>query len=62
MRTYDFTYADYSQGFNDEYQSNDHKSLSEARKAWTRILMDLEGECEMIETWIYDDGEFVGRW
>ena len=62
MTTYDFTYVDYSDDHRDEYQSNNHKSVSEDRKAWKRILMDLEGECEIIETWIYKDGEFVGRW
>lgn len=62
MYTYDFTWIDLSDDYNDEYQSNDHKSLSEAKKAWTKILISKEGQAEILETWIHKDGEYLGRW
>ena len=60
---YDFTYRDLTDGYDDEYQSNNHKSLSEAREAWSIIRNNYGGEVRIIETWIHDDdGEYVGRW
>jgi hypothetical protein len=58
MTTYDFNYKDRE---GDEFQSNDHSSLSEAKKAYQK-LKQFDDEIYITETWIYTDGEFKGRW
>lgn len=59
MTTYDFNYKD-NEG--DEFQSNDHKSLAEAKAEVKRLRELYDGDFEVTETWIYKDGEFKGRW
>jgi hypothetical protein len=66
MRVYDFTYAD-NEG--DEYQSNEHKSLSEAKAEIKRLKKVYDGDMHVTETWIYhfdeetgEYGDFIGRW
>lgn len=58
MKTFDFTWQD-EEG--DEYQSNGHISLRDAKHEWDNIKESYP-DARLVETWIYEDGEFVGRW
>jgi len=59
MATYDFNYKD-NEG--DEYSSDGHKTLQEARDEWMGIKEAFSDDCHITETWKYnDEGEFVGR-
>ena len=58
--TYDFNYKD-NEG--DTYQSNEHPTLAAAKAEWEETKAFYDGDCHIVETWIYDDkGEFKGRW
>lgn len=59
MKTYDFNWKD-NEG--DEFQSNGHKSLKDAKAEVNRLREVYSGDIEVIETWIYRGDDFVGRW
>jgi hypothetical protein len=57
---YEFNYKD-NEG--DEFQSEEHPTKALALEEWNEIKEQYDGDCEIIETWIYDgNGEFKGRW
>ena len=59
MKKFDFTYKD-NEG--DLYQSDEYNSLREAKQEVGRLRIKYQGDFELVETWIYVDGEFKGRW
>ena len=59
MKTYDFNYKD-NEG--DEFQSNGHTSLKEAKAEVERLRKQYDGDMQVTETWIYKGDDFVGRW
>lgn len=57
---YEFNYKD-NEG--DEFQSDEHPTKASALKEWAELKEQYDGDCEITETWIYDDNnEFKGRW
>jgi len=58
MKTYEFSYKD-NEG--DLFETHPFESLSEARQEIKRLREMYDGDFEVVETWIYRDGEFIGR-
>tara|TARA_R110002049_G_scaffold960_2_gene6960 strand:+ start:159 stop:338 length:180 start_codon:yes stop_codon:yes gene_type:complete len=58
MTTYEFSYKD-NEG--DLFETQPFNSLSEARVEMDRLWKLYDGDFEVVETWIYKNGEFVGR-
>jgi len=57
MKTYDFNYTDVE---GDTFQSNDHASMAEVQAEVSRLSKRVPG-FQIVETWIYENDEFVGR-
>jgi len=58
MKIYEFSYRDIE---GDAYSSREFESLKEAKAEITRLIE--RDECtQVIETWIYEDDNFKGRW
>jgi hypothetical protein len=62
-REYDFTYKD-NEG--DLYSSPIFSTQKEADAYIRELYQRYDGDCEIVEDWIYDVGEkeskFIGRW
>ncbi len=59
MKTYEFDYKD-NEG--DLFETQPFESLSEARAEVNRLRKLYDNDFEVVETWIYKDGIFQGRW
>ena len=58
MKTYEFSYKD-NEG--DLFESQPYSSLSEARNEIDRLRKMYDNDFEVVETWIYKNGIFQGR-
>jgi len=58
FKTYEFSYND-NEG--DLFETQPFGSLSEAKQEIKRLRDIYDGDFEVVETWIYRDGEFIGR-
>jgi hypothetical protein len=57
-KTYEFSYKD-NEG--DLYESDQHPSLRDAKKEIEQLRKYYDGDFSVVETWIYQNGEFKGR-
>ena len=58
MKTYEFSYKD-NEG--DLFETRPFESLSEVRQEIKKLRERYNGDFEVVETWIYRNGEFIGR-
>jgi len=59
MKTYEFSYRD-NEG--DLYESDEFDSLKAAKEEVERLRKLYDGDFRVVETWIYQNGDFKGRW
>jgi hypothetical protein len=56
---YEFSFSD-NEG--DVYHSDECSTLSEVKEEWERVKEKYDGDCSIMESWIYKNGEYVGMW
>jgi hypothetical protein len=57
-KSYEFSYK----ANGDIYSSDEYESLSEAKAEVERLRKIYKDDFRVVETWIYNNGVFKGRW